>query len=105
MISVKIGFASKEKDKNGVQKCQAFILNQIAASQGSTDFTALWDNSPFFKINDLGRSGVISKHLQSEGVLPEVVSIILQSWKAGTRKQYSLAWGKWCVWCERVKCS
>jgi hypothetical protein len=34
MISVKIGFASKEKDKNGVQKCQAFILNQVSIYLG-----------------------------------------------------------------------
>jgi hypothetical protein len=43
----------------------------------------------------------LSTNICKVRVLPEVVSIILQSWKAGTRKQYSLAWGKWCVWCER----
>ena len=50
-----------------------------------------------------GRSSLIRKSLESQGLLPETANTIIQSWRPGTRKQYDLAWKRWYFWCLRRK--
>ena len=47
---------------------------------------------------------IIRKALQSQGISPDDIDILMQSWRDSTKKQYRVYYQKWMLFCSGRKC-
>ena len=75
------------------------FTHQIAEAQRSTYVTINPRVSSTEQENRLRRTYFIRQSLIDRGFSPETATVIISSWRKGTRKQYDLCFRKWVLWC------
>ena len=71
----------------------------FTTTQGSTNFTTLTNVTPFEEENDYGGMSSVWQTFRSQGIPEAACKLIMDSWRLGTRKQYSTYLRRWINFC------